>query len=132
MKNGDLKLLCRSKNSFILEATSKDNGLTWSPLTKTKLPNPSSGTDAVTLRNGNHLLVYNPRDWASRKTENDRELLSVAVSKNGVDWKKIMDLENTPKKEFSYPAIIQTADNKIHITYTWKREKIMHVVLRKK
>ncbi|MES2796428.1 MAG: sialidase family protein, partial [Bacteroidota bacterium] len=129
LKNGDLKLLCRSKNSFVLEATSKDNGLTWSKLTPTKLPNPSSGTDAVTLKDGTHLLVYNDRDWASRKTDEDREILNVAYSNNGKDWKPFLVLANEAKQEFSYPAIIQTSDGKIHITYTWKREKIRHVVL---
>ncbi len=129
LKNGDLKILCRSKNGFILEATSKDNGLNWSQLIPTKLPNPSSGTDAVTLKNGKHILVYNPTTWESRKTNNDREILSIATSKNAKDWKPIIELENEPFQEFSYPAIIQTADNKIHITYTWKRLKIKHLVL---
>lgn len=129
LKNGDMKILCRSKNNFVLEATSKDKGLTWSQLTPTTLPNPSSGTDAVTLKNGKHLIVYNDRNWASRKTNEDRENLSLAVSKNGKKWKKVFELENTPKEEFSYPAIIQTADGKIHITYTWKREKIKHLVV---
>jgi predicted neuraminidase len=132
LKNGDLKLLCRSKNSYVLEATSKDNGLTWSKLQPTKLPNPSSGTDAVTLKNGSHLLVYNHTDWASRKTNEDREILNLAFSKNGADWKPFLVLENEKKQEFSYPAIIQTSDGKVHITYTWKREKIRHVVLTKK
>lgn len=132
MKNGDLKIMCRSKNSFVLEASSKDNGLTWSALQATSLPNPSSGTDAVTLKNKQHLLVYNDRNWASRKTNEDREDLSIAISKNGKTWKKILNLENTPKEEFSYPAIIQTSDGDIHITYTWKREKIKHVVLSRK
>lgn len=124
-----LKILCRSKNGKILEASSADLGKNWTGLKPTSLPNPSSGTDAVSLANGGHLLVYNDRDFESRKTENDREDLSLAFSKNAKKWRKIAQLEFEDKQEFSYPAIIQSADNKIHITYTWKRQKIKHIVL---
>ena len=56
---GKLQLLCRSQNDAILEAYSNDKGMTWSEVQKTNLPNPNSGTDAVTLKDGRHLLVYN-------------------------------------------------------------------------
>ena len=31
--------------------------------------------------------------------------------------------------EYSYPAIIQTSDGRVHVTYTWKRQRIRHVVI---
>ena len=37
-------------------------------------------------------------------------------------------LENEPG-EYSYPAIIQTQDGLVHLTYTWKRQKVKHVVV---
>jgi len=43
-----------------------------------------------------------------------------------VSWIKLFDLENEEKGEFSYPAIIQTTDKKIHVLYTYNREYIKH------
>lgn len=58
-----------------------------------------------------------------------RSPLNIVISDDAVHWKEIAVLENEPKMEFSYPAVIQTKDGKIHVTYTWKRKKIKHVVL---
>jgi predicted neuraminidase len=55
--------------------------------------------------------------------------LNVAISSDGQNWKDVAVLENEPNGEFSYPAVIQAADGKVHITYTWKRKKIKHVVM---
>ncbi|HEV3138772.1 MAG TPA: sialidase family protein, partial [Pirellulales bacterium] len=57
--DGKLQILCRSRQKRIVESWSSDGGLTWSPLAATTLPNPDSGIDAVNLRDGRFLLVYN-------------------------------------------------------------------------
>ena len=100
---------------------SSDQGRTWSSIELTDLPNPSAGTDAVTLADGRHLIVYNP-------TRRGRSPLSIAVSSDGIDWKLAHVLEDE-RGEYSYPAVIQTPDGLVHTTYTWRREKIRHVVL---
>ncbi len=118
-----LQILCRSRQSKILTSWSEDNGKKWTSLTPLNVPNPNSGIDAVTLKDGRHLLVYN-------HLTSGRNILNVAVSEDGNVWKAAVLLENDKKEtEYSYPAIIQSSDNLIHITYTWNRKLIKHVVL---
>jgi predicted neuraminidase len=105
-----------------------DEGKTWGQMSLTSLPNPSAGIDAVTLADGRHLLVYNPTTRGNRAAGNPRGLLTVAISTDGKDWKDSLVLERSDG-EFSYPAVIQTDDGLVHITYTWKRERIKHVVV---
>lgn len=128
-KDGSLQALCRSRDRAILETWSKDNGLTWSPLAKTTLPNNNSGTDAVTLKDGRQLLVYNhvlpPGDLA----KGPRTPLNVAISPDGKKWYAALILEDSPISQYSYPAVIQTSDGLVHFVYTWRRERIKHVVV---
>jgi alpha-L-rhamnosidase len=109
--------------------TSEDLGKNWGEMTFTSLPNPNSGTDAVTLRDGRHLLVYNHVTKQSIPTSGKRSPLNVALSRDGQSWESVLTLEEEPKMEFSYPGVIQSKDGMIHITYTWKRQRIKHVVL---
>ena len=57
-----------------------------------------------------------------------RSPLNVAVSRDGVAWDAALTLERDPG-EYSYPAVIQTSDGLVHVTYTWRRERIRHVVI---
>ncbi len=129
--NGDLQLLSRSRQNFIIECWSKDQGKTWGPLSKTNLPNPNSGSDAVSLKNGWQILVYNPlsagKDWW-----NGRNQLHVALSKDGHNWQDLIQLENEPAGEYSYPAVIQDSKETIHITYTHDRKNIKYIELQLK
>ncbi len=119
--DGRLQAIGRSRSRRIFETWSTDLGKTWSPITLTALPNPNSGIDAVTLRDGRHVLVYN-------HTGQGRSPLNVAVSNDGRNWEAALILEDQPG-EYSYPAVIQTADDLVHITYTWRRQRIKHVVI---
>lgn len=129
--NHILEVVCRSNQDHLLMSWSRDDGQTWSHYRTTVVPNPNSGADAVTLKDGVQLLVYNPtqqgKDWF-----NGRGKLAVAMCTDGSSWKQVMLLEDGDNQtdEFSYPAIIQTSDGAIHISYTYKRQNIKHVVLK--
>jgi len=116
-----LQAVGRTRQGKVFSVVSPDLGRTWGEMSLTALSNPSTGTDAVTLADGRHVIVYN-------NTPKGRTPLSVAVSRDGTEWKHVLDLE-TAVGEYSYPAIIQARDGAVHIVYTWKREKIRHVVL---
>lgn len=128
-KGGKLQALMRSRQGKIVESWSDDNGRSWGKLSATTLPNPNSGIDGVTLKDGRHLLVYNhvitqPGKWG------DRAPLNIAISEDGKTWKAALALETgPPKAEYSYPAVIQTGDGLVHVTYTWNRKKVKHVVI---
>ena len=126
--DGRLQILARSMEGRLVTSWSEDNGRSWGKPEKTVLPNPNSGTDAVTLSNGLQLLVYNHALKKEGEWGGPRSPLNVAVSRDGVNWKALLVLEDSPG-EYSYPAVIQASDGLVHITYTWKREKIKHVAL---
>lgn len=127
-KDGRLQMLARSKDGYLVSSWSENMGRTWEAMTQTNLPNPNSGTDAVTLSNGWQLLVYNHAVKSEDLWGGLRSPLNVAVSQDGLTWRSLVVLEDQ-SGEFSYPAVIQAKDGTVHITYTWNREKIKHVSL---
>ena len=120
---GGEKLLAvgRTRQGKVFQIASSDLGKTWGAMEASNLPNPSAGTDAVTLKDGRQMIVYN-------HTAKGRSPLNVAVSRDGKTWQAAVVLEDQPG-EYSYPAVIQAKDGLVHITYTWNREKIRHVVI---
>ncbi len=127
--DGRLQVLCRTEQNVIGASWSEDQGRTWSPMKATSLPNPNAGTDAVTLRDGRQLLAYNHTTDAGPEPK-DRNMLNLAISDDGVHWKPFLVLENVPVQSgYAYPAIIQTSDGMVHVSYTYNRQSIKHVVL---
>ncbi len=123
-----LQIMARSKENTVLSSWSTDFGKTWSALEPTDLPNPNSGTDAVTLQDGRQLIVYNhvgknPNKWGGKRSP-----LNVAISKDGKNWEAALVLEDT-EGEYSYPSVIQAKNGMVHIVYTWKRDRVKHVVV---
>jgi predicted neuraminidase len=121
---GNIRFLCRSTKSIgkICLAESMDGGRTWSSARPIDLPNPNAGIDAVRLRDGRVALVYN-------HTPSGRSPLNIALSQDdGENWKQVLTLEDQPG-EYSYPSVIEAENGMLHVAYTWKREKIKHVII---
>src|SRR5262249_6936989 len=108
-----LVALMRSRSlRRICQAESNDGGETWTAARATDLPHPGSGIDLVRIKAGDVYLVYN-------HTERARSPLNLGLSTDqGKSWKMVKTLEDQPG-EYSYPAIIQGQDGRLHITYTW-------------
>ncbi|KVR07248.1 hypothetical protein BGV71_12475 [Burkholderia ubonensis] len=124
---GHIEAVGRTREGHLFSVSSSDYGRHWSSMTLLPLLNPNSGIDGVTLSDGRDLLVLNPTPLESG--EKGRWRLTVFVSSDHKTWNEVLDLENEKGEEFSYPAVIQTPDHLIHITYTYKRREIRHVVL---
>ncbi len=127
--NGQLQLIARTRNRSLATAWSTDWGENWSPLEKMNLPNNNSGTDALTLADGSHVLIYNHVLPEGNKAKGARTPLNVSFSKDGKNWQAAVILEDSPISQYSYPAVIQTKDGLLHFAYTWRRKKMKHVVI---
>ncbi|WP_281298080.1 sialidase family protein [Flavobacterium limnophilum] len=126
-KDGRIQAIGRTKNRAIFSTFSKDYGKTWSDVELIGLPNNNSGTDAVTLKNGKHLLVYNHVLPPGKEAKGPRTPLNVSISDDGINWKAALVLEDSKISQYSYPSMIQSKDGMVHIVYTWRREKLKYV-----
>lgn len=122
---GRLQAIGRTRSKRLFSCWSGDSGESWGDFSLLDVPNCNSGTDALTLQDGRHLLVYNHSE-----VEKVRYPLNVAVSEDGVRWHPGPVLEAEPPGQYSYPAVIQTSGGEVHIAYTWKRLRMKHAVLR--
>jgi len=130
-RDGRLQAVCRTREKVLAQVWSEDGGHTWGRMTATAVQIPNSGNDAVTLADGRQLLVYNHHDAATPEAgRNKRYPLNIALSTDGITWKMVAVLETEPRPAgYAYPAVIQARDGLVHITYTWNRERIKHVVV---
>jgi predicted neuraminidase len=99
-------------------STSADKGLTWSPVRDSELPNPGSGADVVTMKNGHWALAYND-------TEDGRHSLAISISTDeGKSWEYTRHLElDTRDRNIAtssaYPSIIQGRGDTLHVVYSY-------------
>jgi len=123
-KDGSLFTLMRDNGpppKRLHQSESRDRGETWSVVTDSDLPNPGSGAEIISLRNGHWVLVSND-------TERGRNSLAVQISDDeGRTWKWKRHLElDEPGPEagaFHYPSIIQAKDGTLHASYSYHLAK---------
>lgn len=125
-KDGRLQVLCRTRNAQLATAWSSDNGDTWSKVSLLDVPNNNSGTDAVTLHDGRHVLIYNNFSTLPGTPKGPRTPLGIAVSTDGIAWQHVLTLEDSPVSQYSYPSIIQGKDGRLHAVYTWRRQLVKY------
>jgi len=119
-KDGSLFTLMRDNGpppKRLHQSESRDRGETWSEVTDSDLPNPGSGAEINSLRNGHWVLISND-------TERGRHSLAVQISDDeGRTWKWKRHLEfNEPGPEagsFHYPSITQAKDGTLHASYSY-------------
>ena len=130
-RDGRLELVARTRQGALAMSWSRDDGRSWSPIAAIDLPNPNAGTDAVTLRDGRQLIVYNHAAHApDRPGDGPRWPLNIGLSDDGIRWRNVLTLERRPLPDgYAYPAVIQTRDGLVHVTYTYNRTRIRHVVI---
>ena len=126
LKDGRLQVTMRTHNAHIATSFSSDNGDTWTPVTLLDIENNQSGTDAVTLQDGRHALIYNNFETLPLTPKGVRTPCSIALSDDGQNWQHVLTLEDSPIDQYSYPAIIQGKDGTMHCVYTWRRQRVSY------
>jgi predicted neuraminidase len=128
-KDGSLVAFMRDNGDEpgrIMVSTSNDEGYTWTIAQKTDIPNPGASVEAIALKNGEWVLIYNNQ-------EDGRNRLVISLSEDeGKSWKwtRVMEEREPGKGSFSYPSIIQSEDGLIHATFSYhlnKERSIKHV-----
>ena len=130
LRDGRLQVLMRTHNARLAQSFSADGGESWSDVTLSEVENNQSGTDAVTLSDGRHVLVYNNFETLPYTKKGPRTPLSLAVSDDGRAWSPLLVLEDAPVGEYSYPAVVEGRDGTLHIVYTFQRTRIAYKQVR--
>ena len=98
-------------------SSSKDEGVTWSAVKDSEIPNPGTGMETIRLKDGQWVMIYND-------LERGRHSLAVSLSTDeGATWKWTRHLEADNRGQgagsFHYPSIIQSRDGSLHTSYSY-------------
>ena len=138
-------------------SVSNDEGRTWSRARRTGIPNNNSGIQAAGSKNGTVVLLFNNRNGQARwpmsiglsydggktfKYVRDLELgkysdSTIAALKQAaslpvdrvISAGGVYDYVRDGRQEYSYPSVIFASDGLIHVSYTFRRVSVKHVVV---
>jgi predicted neuraminidase len=101
----------------VMVSESRDEGVSWSAVVDSDIPNPGSSVDVISLRDGGWLMVFND-------TEKGRHSLALALSEDEGKtwpWKRHLELDSRAQGagSFHYPSSLQTRDGRIHVSYSY-------------
>ncbi len=107
-------------------ARSADAGRHWQMAPALPIPHSNASMALLRLGDGSLLMAGNPGSGRA-------SLLLYRSRDAGRSWQALGAVEtgqirNGREPEFSYPALIQARNGDIHLSYTWLRQGIRHVV----
>ena len=120
LKDGTIMMFIRASGGFQQLSWSKDQGQTWSPMVTSNIPSPVSPASMARIPStGDLLLVWNNNDGSNPQTKDQRNPLTMAVSKDeGKSWENITNIEYRPDGYYCYVAIHFTKKNVLLGYYT--------------
>jgi predicted neuraminidase len=124
---------------FIYQSTS-ENGCDWAVPVPTHLPNNNSSIQLAMLRDGSLVIVFNNSSAGATREHpatSARKPLAIALSQDGgKTWPWVRDIEtgnpagqqnktaSKTHEEYSYPSLLQDANGKINVAYSYNRDAI--------
>jgi predicted neuraminidase len=117
---------------------SRDDGNSWSAPVRTELRNNNAGISAIRLKSGGIAIAYNDvsfnDDMARTVWPNQRCPVTVALSEDeGATWpwRRVVEhgegftgpWNDVNNRRYEYPVIMQGADDRLHIAYSWGNRK---------
>jgi predicted neuraminidase len=112
------------QNGVVMADATSDGGATWRSTAPLPIANDNTSLNLLRLQSGRLLLA------ANAVRGRDRSVLQLFLSDDrGASWKASRVIEDDPNvyAAYSYPALLQTADGRIHLTYSYQENVIAHV-----
>jgi predicted neuraminidase len=112
-----------TQRGVVMADVTADGGASWHQVASLPIANRNTSLALLRLGSGRLLLAANPYEG--------RSLLQLFLSNDdGNNWWPARVIEDDPNKtaEYSYPALVQTRDGRIHLSYTFQFRTIAHAI----